>query len=289
MAISPDDQWVYVSSSANSLVYVINTTSGNKEKDLHVGSGPTGISFTSDGMACLVNSADGTVMVIDSNGRKPVKTLTIGSGSWPEEIAIDPYDRIAMVPGMSDGSLTIIETNGWSVVSKVSIGGNPMNIAYDVTSGVFYVSDMTGGQVLAVDPQGKATPLASITTPRSLIAESHGSRVFVASPDNGTISIITVTDSRKPVTFHIGHKPISIAPVYMTEEGLPVATATPIPTSASTTVTVTPTPTMLPHPTVTSTPTVTPTPTPTPAPTSIVLPLLAIGAVVVGLALKRRD
>ncbi len=281
MAISPDGLKLYVTSFNNNAVYVINTKNGNQDNIMHVGSGPSEIVFTSDGIACVANSIDNAIMVIDTSGSKPVKTLNVGV--WPEGIGIDPFNRQALIPGFVDGTITIIEINGWSKVQTTSIGGNPLSIAYDVSSGVFYVTDPTAGQVRAVDPQGEATLIASVPGARSIITESQGNHIYVASPDRGTISIITTGSNEQPSTYRIGHKPTSIAPIYTTMSGTATPTVTPVPTPTPTIVPVTPTP----PPTQIPAPTPTATATPVPTPLSSLLAVLALGTVAIGLALKR--
>jgi len=102
---------------------------------VHAGKQPSGISITPDGRSALVaNRADGTVTVLQIDGKKVHQTGSIKLGA-PEEsfsdVAISPKGNLAFVSAQKAGYLAVLqlENDQWRTnAQQISVYGQPYRV-----------------------------------------------------------------------------------------------------------------------------------------------------------------
>jgi YVTN family beta-propeller protein len=117
-AVSPDRQWVYVSSYSKDRVYMISTSDWKVRKEIAVGARPMRISLTPDGTKLFVaNSGSNDVTVIEA--RSGTAMTTIAAGSQPMDVASSPDGRRIYVSNRLAGTVTLIDAGSNTAVKTV--------------------------------------------------------------------------------------------------------------------------------------------------------------------------
>ncbi len=81
LELSPDGKELWVTSLADSGVYVYDIASGKISEEIHTGACPNWITFSPDGRYCAVsNSASDDCSIIDTESRREVARVKVGRG-----------------------------------------------------------------------------------------------------------------------------------------------------------------------------------------------------------------
>jgi YVTN family beta-propeller protein len=92
LALSPDEQRLYVANGRARTVSVVDLAAGNLVADVRVGARPWGIGLTADGkFAYTANGSSNDVSVVDTESLNVVATVRVGASPWG--IAIGPAPR----------------------------------------------------------------------------------------------------------------------------------------------------------------------------------------------------
>jgi len=139
IAIAPDGRYVYVvvsvvegGTNANGTVDVVETSARTVVASIPVGWRPTQIAMAPDGLhAYVVNRGDGTVSIIDTQGRRVARVVSIPS---PSGIAVAPdgtyvYVSIADYDGLHEG-IAVVRTDDNEVVEVIPVYGVAKRIAF---------------------------------------------------------------------------------------------------------------------------------------------------------------
>jgi quinoprotein dehydrogenase-associated probable ABC transporter substrate-binding protein len=92
LALSPDEQRLYVANGRARTVSVVDLAAGNLVADIRVGARPWGIGLTSDGkFLYTANGSSNDVSVVDTESLNVIATIRVGATPWG--IAIGPAPR----------------------------------------------------------------------------------------------------------------------------------------------------------------------------------------------------
>ena len=109
VTVDPGLHTVYVTTSDDGTVSVIDGSTHRVTAALPVGHGPYGVAVDPGTHTVNVaNSNDGTVSVID--GSTNTITTTVPVGKWPYEVAVDPGTHTVYVTNSGDGTVSVIES-----------------------------------------------------------------------------------------------------------------------------------------------------------------------------------
>jgi YVTN family beta-propeller protein len=90
------------------------------------------------------------VTVIDTTTNTVVTTVGVGSG--PSGVGVDPTVRRAYVANVNDRNVTVIDTTTNTVVgAPIPAGTNPFGVAVDATVHRAYVTNFNSNNVTVID------------------------------------------------------------------------------------------------------------------------------------------
>lgn len=197
MAVSPDDQHVYVAGSCCA-VSVIDTTTGAVTATIPTRYAVSGLAVSPDGSRLYATDpASGTVSVIDTAAGGVTATLRVGRG--PLGVAMSPDGRTAYVAGDTDpGTVAVIDTATVTVTRMIPVGGNPAAVAVTPDGRTAYVTDDASNTVSVIDT-GTGTVTATTPVgeypgagqyPSAVTTTADGRYAYVASPQIGGVAVI---------------------------------------------------------------------------------------------------
>ena len=220
---------VYVTTTADDAVSVINTGTNEVTHVIPVGDRPRGIAISPDGTeAYVANSGDNTVSVIDTAQKTVVATIAVGDE--PQWVAFAPDGTKAYVVNVADNNVSVLNTATRTQETTISVGRQPQSIAVTPDGLWAYVTNFGDDNVTVIDLTTNTPlpdPIVVGQGPVGIAASPDGTRVYVTNfgdiepedlEDNAnSVSIIdtatnTVLDS-DPEEEGVQPLPVGVQPV----------------------------------------------------------------------------
>ena len=201
VAITPNGQYVYITSYSSNSTSVIYTSNHSAFKNIPVGVGTEGIAITPNSQyAYVVNSYNGaggnSVSVISTATNSVVSTIHVGTN--PNGIAITPNGQYAYVTNAGGNSVSVISTATNSVVSTIPVGSSPGGVAITPNGQYVYVANQ-GGNTVSVISTSSNSVVSTITVgsnPLGVAITPNGQYAYVTDFDSNSVSVIsTATNS----------------------------------------------------------------------------------------------
>jgi YVTN family beta-propeller protein len=177
-----DDGLVYFTAAFSAALGITNTTTRTITGFIGVGSIPTGVAFSPDGLrAYSANQGDNTVSVVDVASNSTIATISTG-GSSPFSVEVSP-DNLQLFVGNNDNTLLIIDTQSFAILKTVIVGfaTNAMVTAPD--GRFLYASSFVSGTVSEIDMfSGNVTRTFNVGgTPQGMAISKKGTDLFVGN------------------------------------------------------------------------------------------------------------
>ena len=133
IAVTPDNESVWVANPDNNSVSLINVENDANQKvdEIRVGREPQNLAVSPDGKFVYVsNSVDGTVTVIRANEGNPHVIKSIRVGTEPYGLAFTPNGSKLYVADARSNSVSVIDTNGDRLIKTIpNVGFEPRGLA----------------------------------------------------------------------------------------------------------------------------------------------------------------
>ena len=226
IAVSPDNQTVYVANQGSNNVSVLDANNGYAVKaTTAVGAAPGYLAVSKDGNTLYVSCGGaGSVYVIDTTQPTYPVTTTLAAGKSPTGIAVTPNGKELYVANPGSGTVSVFATSGSPPPKTISSGGAPALVLFTEqgkqadllnSAGVGYVQFIktVSGTVSSSTGAG-----GSIFAPNGFVADHSASIVYITSE-----SYVTLCDAKSgKVT-----KEILVAPNIFPGTGLGQPAVTP--------------------------------------------------------------
>ncbi len=218
MAITPDQEYIYVANIRSANLSVISTASNSVVAMIPLPSSygvasPFGIAMSPDGQQLFVsNLSDGTVRVISTRTNTVVGTITEAYDWAMRYIAISPSGEYLYVAGAGDGKLTVIRLADYKAVAKVTGLWGARHLVVSPDGSRVYITSDSASRVYVIDT-AKAGLIKTIQFPPGVgtitVDISPTGKLAIVSNAFGNVSLID-TDPASP-TYHevIGQVPPS--------------------------------------------------------------------------------
>jgi YVTN family beta-propeller protein len=191
--------YVFESSAGDDHVQVLNESSRTAVASIPVGSYPTGLAASRDGLLLYVTNTHGdSVTIIDVPSLSVVGTIPVGRS--PVAIAIDPgAGDAAFVVNQGDDSISVVDLRQNAVIGTINGLDLPTGVAVG-RDGLLYVSSYgrTDHGSLDVVDWVQKTVVRQIDVgqnPSDVVASSDGTTIYIAVPGSHGLAILDVSDS----------------------------------------------------------------------------------------------
>ena len=205
--VDPATRSVFVSDAGMAKVSVIDTNTLAVVEVIDVGISPRGLALDGEAGLVFVVNADvasvGSVSVIDTDARRVVRTVPLGEGTWPVDVAVDRAHHRLFVTESNAGAVAVVDTRTWQVVDTVAVGGQPRGVAVDPRVGEAYVAN---GETVSVIDTGKAELLGTIPVPHpATVATDPAAGILVVdSAGHGTVTVVKTRTHEVVRTIRVG-------------------------------------------------------------------------------------
>jgi YVTN family beta-propeller protein len=144
--------------------------------------------------------------------RAQTVTATVGAGSGPSFVAVNPVTSKVYVVNSSGNSVTVIDGTNNSTVT-VATGTSPSSVAVNPVTNKIYIGNLGSSNVTVIDGATNSTStVAAGSQPTSVAVNPVTNRIYVANNLGGAGSV-TVIDgiSNTTATVAVGLLPMSVA------------------------------------------------------------------------------
>jgi YVTN family beta-propeller protein len=178
LAFAGDGRTLFVGSTGDSHVCVVDTTAGRTKDRFPAWLTPRSVAPLPDGRVYAADWATGAISVIETRE----KLLAVGKS--PSGIAVSPQTKRAYVANSGAGTVTVIDLiTGTPTGSLITVGGEPAGVAVGPSGKPLYVADAFNGSISVVDVTNgnliKTLPDIGILL-RGLAISPDGKRLYAA-------------------------------------------------------------------------------------------------------------
>lgn len=187
---------------------VANVTTGT----IPVGSDPTGLALTSDGLLAYVATGnDGEVTVVYVPTGQVLQTIDIGAE--PTAIALSPNGTRLYTANSNLHTVSVVDTAAGQLTHTIAVGSGPSALAVSPNGARVYVANLEDNTISVIDA---ATNTVSATirvgnSPSAVALSADGRRLYVTNYAAGTISVINTFSDKVIHTVSVGGNPVAIA------------------------------------------------------------------------------
>jgi YVTN family beta-propeller protein len=224
VAVSPDEDYIYVTNYLSNTVSVIDTSTRTVIRNpITFGYGPFGVAVTPDGGHLYVaNLGSDMVSVIDTATNAVVATVQVGNS--PAGVAVNPAGTRAYVTNVDSNTVSVIDTTPNIVIATVqNVGHFPWGVAVNPTGTRVYVTNLDLVQndyvVSVIDTAtngvtriqvGTATPPVGLN-PFGVAVAPGGGHVYVTHAGSDEVSVIETATNMVIARIHVGPGPVGVA------------------------------------------------------------------------------
>src|ERR1035437_2064834 len=207
-------QTAYIPNSGDNTVSVINLITNSVYTTIPVGSFPTSVSVSDDGMMVYIgNQNDSTISAISTTTNTVIATIPIGT--TPNCLVVSPDGRKVYVTGVND-RVIVINTATNTVSNSIPVGQVPYGIAVNPNGNRIYVANYNNGNgnTISVIDTVTNNVMATIpvnSAPYGIIVSPDGSIVYATFPLINSVTSIDATTNYVTATTNYGiHNPTGI-------------------------------------------------------------------------------
>jgi len=216
IAVSPYEEFAYVSNFMEGTVSVINTSDNtliDTDPITIGGIGPMGISMTPVGAYAYVsNYVEGKVYVINTSNHTVIDTIIVGDDpdtegldGCPFGISMTPDGEYAYVSDYCNSTVSVIRTSDRTVIDTITVGNEPTGISMTPVGAYAYVSNFDSGTVSIIQTSNN-TVIDTITVgdnpdteeldgcPFGISMTPDGEYAYVSDYCNNAVWIIRTSD-----------------------------------------------------------------------------------------------
>lgn len=155
--------------------------------------------LTKDGRTLYVTlSEEASIAVIDTTTYRLIHTLSVGAGSRPTRLALQPDGRAVWVGLDGTAQIAALDPGTHAITKTISVGEGPHTLAFSDDNFYLAVTNGVSNTISLIDLR-TATVVANITSEHTPVAVSYGSaakRFYVGSLNGNSIQVIDPASSK---------------------------------------------------------------------------------------------
>lgn len=215
IALTPDDQYLYVANIGENQVSVIETETNTIESEIAVGIDPVNVLPAPSGQYVYVsNWGSDNISILDHSSRTVVSTLEAGDG--PSGMAISDNGNWLFVANSYSNTVYRYRTTDHQLISEYDVGERPQQIFLHPDADRLFVSNENSNtlSVISIAMGGIIETIEGFEKPYGIAYCSADERVFVANASEDVDYLSLVDDNGEyeiSSNLQVGWRPFNLA------------------------------------------------------------------------------
>lgn len=213
IAVSPDEEHVYVTAEADQAVLELDAATGTVTRTFKTGKEVTHmLALSSDGTRLYATSiGSGTVSVVDLASGEVQTHVRTGEGA--EGVAVRPDDGAVWITNRADDTVSILNAETATVTDTLNVSGFPIRVAFQRNGPHAIVSVPRAGEAVVFDGQDRTQTMRIETgaKPIGVLVSPRAPRAFVANSGSRSVSVVDLTGPAVTETVTVGKAPDGMA------------------------------------------------------------------------------
>jgi len=211
MAVSPDNQFLYVSLQATNVVAVVNTTTHKMIATISVGSCPSGMDIApNNSRLYVVNLCSESLSVIDPSTK--LVTGTVLPDNEPANVAVSPNSAFAYVTGSKSDVVLNTSSNAVTGSLPLAAGGS---VAFSPNGATAYLPGGPGPgpevSALATDSKTITASIPVAEYPWDLAITPDGKSLYLVNENANDLSVVSTASNTVTGSVPVGEYPQGLA------------------------------------------------------------------------------
>ena len=190
LAVTPDQQQVWVPSHNTGAIDIIDTTTKTVVSTLPVAKNPHWVTFGRDGkVAYIANHESNLLSAYDTATHQLIKEIPVGQSA--HSVAVSPDGTEVAVVCFDSNNVYFLDTATNEIKNIVDVGTNPQDVTYTPDGRYAYVANVESDNVSVIDTATKiVTATVPTDSPTSIAFLPDGSRAYVTNLETGTLTML---------------------------------------------------------------------------------------------------
>jgi YVTN family beta-propeller protein len=204
--------FAYITNYKDNTVSVINTANNVLVTTIPVGSGPFGLSVSTDGnRVYITNRNDNTVSVINTSNNTVIATIPVGTFPWGVSVA--PNGKRVYVTNSNDNTVSVIDNATNSVITTINVDKSPIGVSVSPDGSLVYVACYFTGtiSVISTTTNKVVSTIQAGSYADGVIVSPDGNRIYVDDPINDNLYVIDATNGKVISIIKIGSECLGIS------------------------------------------------------------------------------
>jgi serine/threonine-protein kinase len=191
VAVTPDNEHVYISNNGGGVVPVLDTASNTVTTMIEVGKNPTGVAVSPDGKRVYALDGNTDLLTIIDAVSNTVSD-TVRHGGQADKIAITPDGRHSYLSDNSNNAILLLDLTNNTVIKKIPVGANPIGVVVSQDGRYVYTANNGANTVSMIDTESNtvSATLPVGQNPLGVAVSPHGDRVYATNRGAHTVSVI---------------------------------------------------------------------------------------------------
>ncbi len=196
LAVSPDEQYVFVANWRSHSVTVVDADSFVVVREIRVGAVPRGMVFSPAGRYCYVaNLGEHSISIIDVVNLSVTKTIS-GVGLKPRHLVISSDGSTVYLSNHGDGHVRALDTKTNRIVASQEVGAEPRTIVLSPDGRFLYAVCYESNYLSVLDARSMRV-LGTVATdlhPVGVDVAPDGKTVWVSNQTASTVQVFEVVE-----------------------------------------------------------------------------------------------
>ncbi len=206
LAVNSTTNEIYVTSSANNSLAVIDGTTDTVSRVVPIGLDPRGVAVDPATGKIYVACYGSDALTVFDEGSGSISSVSVGPS--PLAVAVDQTADKIYIVNEDSSFLTVVDGATNSVSTIRASFTLPRDVAVNDATGMVYVAANT--YVYMIDPKAATTTMLSpMELPRGMAVDQNTGEVYVADWDGNDVLAISNNGGASPIS--VGTEPIDVA------------------------------------------------------------------------------
>ena len=212
--IPPSGALIFVANEGSDNITLINRFNYRVIDVIKTGRAPRGMVYSPLTQQLYVsNSGDNSVVVIDLNTRRILRTIQLNFGDEPSRLLLSPDEQNLYILNRGSNTLIVYDIFSFQEIDRATLGITPASMAIDRLSGYVYVSNLYSENIYIYRSVGQSAPgtIEIGGAPSEIIVDGRNKVMYLAHHRQRKLSLMDLSTGSITGTLNLCSPAVGLA------------------------------------------------------------------------------